>query len=45
VWEFKQIKDLDMRIAAPRHLFIEYVHEVRSAIQLPIERTQKVFKA
>jgi len=43
-WEFKQIKDLCMRIVAPRNLFIEVIHEVRSATQLPIEGTQKVFK-
>jgi len=33
-----------MRIVAPRILFIEFMHEVRSATWLPIERTQKVFK-
>ena len=32
-----------MRIVAPRNLFIEFIHEVRSATRLPIERTQKVF--
>jgi len=36
VWEFKQIKDLYLRIVAPRILmFIEFVHEVRSATRLP----------
>jgi len=30
-----------MRIVAPRNLFIEYMHEVRSATRLPIERTRK----
>jgi len=44
VWEFKQIKDFYLRIVAPRNLFIEFMHEVRSATRLPIERTQKVFK-
>jgi len=38
---FKQIKDLYLRIAASRNLFIEFVHEVRSATQLPVERTRK----
>jgi len=33
-----------MRFVAPRNLFIESMHEVLSAIRLPIERTQKVFK-
>jgi len=41
VWEFKQIKDLYLRIVAPRNLFIEFIHEVRSAARLPIERTWK----
>jgi len=31
MWEFKQIKDLYMRIVAPRNLFIEFIHEVRRA--------------
>jgi len=31
-----------MRIVAPRNLFIEFMHEVRSATRLPTE--QKVFK-
>jgi len=44
VWEFKEIKDLYLRIAAPRNLFIEFIHKVRSASRFPIERTQKVFK-
>jgi len=39
MWEFKQIKDLYLRIAAPRNLFIEFMHEVRSATGLPTERT------
>jgi len=29
---------------APRNLYIEFIHEVRNATRLPIERTQKVFK-
>jgi len=41
VWEFKQIKDLYLRIVAPRNLFIEFIHEVRSATGLPTERTRK----
>ena len=41
---FKEIKDLYMRIVAPRNLFIEFMHEVRSATRLPTERTQKVFE-
>jgi len=41
VWEFKQIKNLYLRIVAPRNLFIEFIHEVRSATRLPIERTRK----
>ena len=28
-------KDLYLRIVAPRNLFIEFVHEVRSATRLP----------
>jgi len=44
VWEFKQIKDLYMRIVATPKLFIEFMHELRSATRLPIERTPKVFK-
>jgi len=44
VWEFKHIKDLYTRIVAPRNLFVEFTHEVRSATGLLIERTQKVFK-
>jgi len=36
VWEFKQTKDLFLRIVAPRNLFIELIHEVRSATRLPI---------
>jgi len=44
VVEFKQIKDLYLRIAAPRNLFIEVMHVVRSATRLPIEKTQKVFE-
>jgi len=43
VWEFKQIKDVYLRIVASRNLFIEFIHEVRSATRLPIERTQKIF--
>jgi len=35
-------KDLYLRIVAPRNLFIEFVHEVRSATRLPIERTENV---
>ena len=34
--EFKQIKDLYLRIVAPRSLFIEFMHEVRSVTRLPI---------
>jgi len=44
VWEFKQIKDLYLRMVAPRNLFIEFMHEVRSATRLPIESTRKFFK-
>jgi len=40
VWEFKQIKDLYLRIVAPRNLFIEFIHEVRSDSLL---RTWEVF--
>jgi len=45
VWVFKQIKDLYLRIVAARYLFIEFIHEGRSATRLPIERTRKVFKS
>jgi len=38
---FKEIKDLYLRIAALRNLFIEFKHEVRSATRLAIERTQE----
>jgi len=30
---------LYLRIVAPRNLFIEFIHKVRSATRLPIERT------
>jgi len=30
-------------IIATRNLFVEFIHEVRSATRLPIERTWKVF--
>ena len=32
MWEFKQIKDLYLRIVAPRNLFVEFIHEVRSSL-------------
>jgi len=38
-----QIKDLYLRIVAPRNLFIEFIREVRSATRLPMERRRKVF--
>jgi len=38
----KQNKDLYLSIVAPRNLFIEFIHEVRSATRLPIERTREV---
>jgi len=41
MWEFEQIKDLYLRIVAPCNLFVEFIHEVRSATQLPIDRTWK----
>jgi len=41
VLEFKQIKDLYLRIAAPPNLLIEFIHEERSMTRLPIERTHK----
>jgi len=44
VWEFKPIKGLYLRTVAPRNLFIEFIHEVRSATQLPIERPRNVFE-
>jgi len=43
VWEFKQIKDLYLRIVAPRNLFIEFIHEVRSATRLPLGERGKVY--
>jgi len=43
VWEFKQIKDLYPRIVAPCNLFIEFIHEMRSATRLPIEKRWKVY--
>jgi len=38
----KQVKDLYLRIVAPRYLFIEFIHEVRSTTRLPVERTWQV---
>jgi len=32
-----------MRIFAPRNLFIEFVHEVRSATDSPLRKRAKVF--
>jgi len=43
VWEFKKINDLTMRIVAPHTLFIQFIHQVWRATQLPIERKQKVW--
>jgi len=37
----KQIEDLYLRIVAPRNVFVEFMHEVRSTTRLPIERTRK----
>jgi len=37
----QKMKNLYLRIIAPRNLFIEFIHEVRSATRLPIERTRK----
>jgi len=31
VWEFKQIKDLYLKIVAPRNFFIEFMDKVRDA--------------
>jgi len=43
VWEFKQtLGSFYLQIVAPRELLIEFIHEVRSATRLPIERTQRV---
>jgi len=44
VWEFKQIKDLHLRIVAPRNLFIEFIHEVRSATRSPLRERGKVYQ-
>ena len=41
MWEFKQIKDLYLRIVACCNLFIEFIHEVRNTTWLPIERMKK----
>jgi len=41
VWEFKQIKDLYLRIVAPRILFIEFIHEVRSMTDSPLRERGK----
>jgi len=38
------MKDLYLRIVAPHNLFIEFIHEVRSATRLPVERTWEVFQ-
>jgi len=40
----KTNKDLYPRIVAHHNLFIKFMHEVRSATRLSIERTWKVFK-
>jgi len=44
VWEFKQIKDLYLRIVASRNVFIKFIHEVQCATRLPAERTHEVYK-
>jgi len=44
VWEFKQIKDLHLRIVAPHNLFTKFIHKVCSMTRLPIGRTWKVFE-
>jgi len=44
MWEFKQTKDFYLRMVAPHNLFIEFVHEVRSATRLVIGRTWKSLK-
>jgi len=33
-----------MRIVAPRNLFIEFMHEVRSATRLPLRECRKSLK-
>jgi len=43
MWEFKQMKDLYLKMVAPRNLFLEFVHKVQSATRLPTEITQEVF--
>jgi len=40
----QKIKDLYLKIVAPRNLFIEFIHGVRSATRLPIDRTRKSLK-
>jgi len=42
MWELKQFKDLYLRIVAPRNLFVESIHEVRSATLLPIENPESL---
>jgi len=41
VWQFKQIKDIFLRVAAPHNLFIEFIHEVRSATGSPLRERGK----
>jgi len=36
MWEFKQTKDLYLKIVATRNLFIEFTREVRSATDSPL---------
>jgi len=43
VWEFKQMKDLYLRIVAPRNFFIEFIHEVRSWPDSPLRERGKVY--
>jgi len=39
-----KLKNLYMRIVAPRNLFIEFMHEVRSATRLPLRECRKSLK-
>jgi len=41
VWEFKQIEDLYLRIAALFNLFIGFIHKVRSVTRIPNKRMRK----
>jgi len=44
VWEFKQVKDIYMRIVAPRNLFIEFMHKLLAQPNSPLRECGKSLK-